>query len=192
MANSDTNSILNTRNGYSTKYEFGGGIGPMTDNGEVCIIVRLETPKANVQVTNGFDGLVAARATAQISKNVKPLYEIGTVKYYMVDGRPSGGGTIQHSVGVGTKNVITNLRDFADVCTPTKLIMGALDNCACKYTTNGAGGGTMEFGKETTFTFVGGFLTGISASITSEQWIMTDELTFAFIDVEAPVNKDNA
>lgn len=192
MAISDTNSILNTRNGNSTKYEFGGGIGPMTDNGEVCIIVRLETPKANVQVTNGFDGLVAAQANASVSKRVSPIYEIGTVKYYMIDGRPSGQGSISHAVGVGTKNVITNLRDFADVCVPTKLIMGALDNCACKYTTDGGGGGTMEFGKETTFTFVGGFLTGISATITSEQWIMNDQLTFAFIDVEAPVNKDQA
>ncbi len=165
--------------------EFGGGV-----NGD-CVIIQINHDKSTL------DGLLAQQVQAQVSKQPRQVYEIGTIKHYLIEARPSGSGTISHLIGPNSKTLFDKLTNFANVCSKTDLTMGVGSDCAC--TDNSGGGGTGGLfssmasavsnwlsgggGGGGTVTFKDGILNSIQLSATANDFVITSNIGFMFFDV---------
>ena len=153
-------------------YEFGNGV-----KGD-CVHVFLESVEGREtgmkMLKNYLDGLVAQNVTGSIQKQPRQFYEIGTEKYYSVESRPSGSGSIDHIIGPNTQDVWLSLERFADVCYETNLYMGRKTDCKlCKD--NAATTGCVSFR--------GGILNSFQVTATANDWVLTSRLGFSFYDL---------
>lgn len=123
---------------------------------------------------NLADGLLAQTVQASITKAVRPIYEIGTYNYYLVDGRPSGSGTIASLFGP-KRMVLSSLAKFASVCTPSYLVIMSKGGCTPE---------SKEGNKPTYTCFGGGILTGITMALNATDFTVTNQLSFLFMSAD--------
>ena len=122
-----------------------------------------------------LEGLIAQNVTAQIQKQPRQYYEIGSTKYYVVESRPSGSGSIDHIVGPNTVNVWGAIKALADVCNETDLKVWKKSGCSCP---NASFVGSI--------TFVDGLLNTFQVTATANEWVLTSRLGFTFYDLVQP------
>ena len=143
-----------------------------------CIHVSVIATKRGSHVlasSISLDGLIAQNVTAQIQKQPRQYYEIGTTKYYVVESRPSGSGSIDHIVGPNTVNVWSAIKALADVCNETDLRVWKNAGCSCpKKDFSGS------------ITFKDGLLNTFQVTATANEWVLTSRLGFTFYDLVQP------
>ncbi|MBQ9692696.1 MAG: hypothetical protein IJV70_06030 [Clostridia bacterium] len=165
-----------------TGFEWGGSVTGS------CVAIEIiqhdRTGTGSETGENLLDGLVAQQVQAQIQKSTRQLYEVGTTKYFLIEGRPQGTGTIQHVLGPNTKNIWTHIKDFANVCKATDLKVGST-GCTCKDTETAV----------STVMFVGGLLNSMQVSANAQDFVLMSNLGFMFFDLqdaEAPLQPEGA
>lgn len=174
MANKDRGKgILNTGN-----YYLGGtlpanavsiGIWPEGKNGVV--------PSNFREASDKLKGLAAQQVQAQVQKGVRPVYEIGTTAYYLVDGRPQGQGQIAYMFGPSGE-VVAKLKDFSDLCAPCTLRVSHSGNDKCEENDPGHNGNECV-------DFKSGTLTSFSLQATAQDFMVTGNIGFIFMDVQS-------
>lgn len=126
----------------------------------------------NINLANG---LVAQQVQTQVSKQVRPVYEIGSNNYYLIDGRLSGNGTIQHLFGP-SNTTLDKIKAFSNVCNPAVVAIDSSDGCTTTTPESTNSGSRMLY--------KGGTLTGLSSSLNSSDFTVMNALTFIFMDVQ--------
>lgn len=185
-----------------TTFEYSGGVDSS------CVVFSLETETyrsgtattvggtfegetANIAAgkTTGLEGLVAQQVAGSIQKSTKQLYEIGSTRYYLVEGRPQGTGQIQHIIGPNSIDFWDELRGFADVCRPTTLKVLRNPYCTCYKGQRRAvkkGASLSETNREykETMAFTGGFMNSLQVSGTAQDYVIMSNLGFMFFDLQ--------
>lgn len=161
--------LLNTSN-----YKLGGTlpaeavkIGLYTENADGTI--------KGGDTTNYLEGIAAQQVQAQVQKGVRPVYEIGSVNYYLIDGRPQGQGQIAYLFGPSGK-VVSHVKKFADLCSPCTLVVRHDGTKACGKTTAGS--------KDDSIHFKSGTLTSFSIQATAQDFMVTGNIGFIFMDIK--------
>lgn len=129
---------------------------------------------------NKLRGIAAQQIQATVSKGVKPVYEIGTYDYYIIDGRPQGQGQISYLFGPSGL-IIDRIKTFADICAPCTLRVhhDGINECY-----QGQSGHT---GSKQTMEFKSGTLTSLSIQATSQDFMVVGSIGFIFMDVQGEV-----
>lgn len=186
-----------------TTFEYSGGVDSS------CVVFSLETETFGSGVMTstggdfkgaikditagertGLEGLVAQQVAGSIQKSTKQLYEIGSTRYYLVEGRPQGTGQVQHIIGPNSVDFWSQLQGFADVCRPTTLKVLRNPSCACykglrqavRRGTNSPEQGTNY---KQTMAFTGGFMNSLQVSGTAQDYVIMSNLGFMFFDLQA-------
>lgn len=184
MANNTDNKkgLLNTAN-----YHLGGtlpadaisiGLYKEDANGNTTYSEKQENSDNS---PNKLRGIAAQQVQATVSKGVKPVYEIGTYEYYLIDGRPQGQGQISYLFGPSGQ-IINRIKDFADVCSPCTLRVHHNGINVCPRGTSG------HKGSKQTMEFKSGTLTSLSIQATSQDFMVVGSIGFIFMDVQGEVN----
>lgn len=135
-----------------------------------CIKFFLVQNKNN---QNLFEGLVAQQLQFGVNRQPRIIYEIGSTNYYAIDTRPQGSGTLANIFGPSTKS-LDAIRSLGDICNPTEFKI-QLNKCNCDAGNNTA---------PKTLLFKGGFLSGLSISVTAQEPTAQGTWQFIFQDVE--------
>lgn len=163
------NSLFNTKDSYTFK----AGINSS------CLELKIWQGNGSGSGSAvKFEGLIAQSVTAGVKRAPQMLYEIGSNNYYIVDSKPSGSGQIKNILGPAT-STLSALKKLGDICQPTN-IQFKLKNCACFP--NGSKGGGGSSGD--TYTFVGGFLTGVTLAASSDSFAVAGQWDFVFQDLQ--------
>ena len=166
-------SILNTAN-----YTLGGTLPASA----VTIGIWEEVPGKGIypdRDPNRLAGLAAQQIQAEVRKDVRPVYEIGSTNYYVVDGRPQGTGRISYLFGPSGE-VVSQLESFANQCHTCALMVEHNGAAVCK-----ADGTITSKGYEGMI-FSGGTLTSFSIQATAENFMVVGDIGFIFMDVRRP------
>ena len=133
-----------------------------------------EDGKAVADGGNRLDGVAAQQVQATVQKGVRPVYEIGSPNYYLVDGRPQGTGQIAYIFGPSGA-IVSRIKDFADICSPCTLEVLCDGEKACKKGEAGA--------KKEGVHFKSGTLTSFAIQATSQDFMVTGNIGFIFMDI---------
>lgn len=175
-------SILNTSN-----YKLGGTLPAEAVGIALYPEIKQASGRvvANTSAGNLLEGLAGQQVQAQVQKGVRPVYEIGSTYYYLIDGRPQGQGQIAYLFGPSGV-VVAGIKKFANLC----------HTCALKVWHSGAShcgpdspaGGTKPSKKAEgeAMIFSGGTLTSFSITATAENFMVTGDIGFIFMDVREP------
>lgn len=140
----------------------------------------------------GLEGLVAQQVAGSIQKSTKQLYEIGSTRYYLVEGRPQGTGQVQHIIGPNSIDFWSELQGFADVCRPTTLKVLRNPSCACykgaRAAVRRSHSAKDKLTYKHTMAFTGGFMNSLQVSGTAQDYVIMSNLGFMFFDLQV----DNA
>lgn len=164
--------------GYQSVFN---GVDTYNHNGSVvssCVSFGLYNAKTKTK--NYFKGLCAQGLQAQAGQQPQLIYELGSNNYYEIASKPSGSGTLQNVFGP-TKEVLSGLKDLANLCYETKLQVKVLD-CAGKCKSGTISPSTAA--KQQSFVFAGGFLTSVSLSANSQSFLLNGSWTFTFQDLQ--------
>ena len=164
------NSIFNAKESYTFK----SGINSS------CL--ELKIWQGNPGSSNGasavqFDGLIAQSVTAGVKREPQMLYEIRSNNYYIIDSKPQGSGQIKNVLGPATAT-LSALKKMGDICQPTN-IQFKLKNCTCS-----PNGSTRSSGGGDTYTFVGGFLSGVTLAASADSFAVAGQWDFLFQDLQ--------
>lgn len=186
-----------------TTFTYSGGVDSS------CVVFSLETEESPMEdatstggalqgviadiskgVSTHLEGLVAQQVAGSIQKSTKQLYEIGSTRYYLVEGRPQGTGQVQHIIGPNSVDFWDQLRGFADVCRPTTLKVLRNPHCACYLgvRTGVRAGYNQSTGQQQykqTMAFTGGFMNSLQVSGTAQDYVIMSNLGFMFFDLQA-------
>ena len=143
-------------------FDYGGAIN------DSCIQFELK----NEGISKGFEGLVAQSVQVNIGRQTQTLYELGSTKYYIVNGKPSGNGSLTNVIGPNTVT-ITSLKALGDVCKPSTITISK-QKCECKESSNG----------DEKYEFTGGVLTGVGVSLQATTFYGQGTWSFSFQDFQ--------
>lgn len=132
--------------------------------------------KNGANSANLMDGLAAQQVQAQVQKAVRPVYEIGSTKYYIIDGRPQGSGQIAYLFGPSGE-IVNKIKQFSDVCKPCSL------DVRCNGEDECVNGSTKNKGHKEGVRFKSGTLTSFSVQATAQDFMVTGSVGFIFMDI---------
>ncbi|MBQ2619746.1 MAG: hypothetical protein IJF84_00235 [Thermoguttaceae bacterium] len=164
------NSFFNTKDTYTFKSGVNGN----------CL--ELKIWQGNGTGTDGssvkFDGLIAQSVTAGVRRQPQIIYEVGSNNYYVIDSKPAGTGQIRNILGPAT-STLSALKKLGDICQPTN-IQFKMKNCTCTPD----GSKSSNSGSKESYTFVGGFLTGVTLAAQSDSFAVAGQWDFLFQDLQ--------
>lgn len=150
-------------------YTFGSALN------DSCVQFELTQKDANGQQVGepvGFEGLVAQSVQVNIGRQTQTLYELGSTKYYIVNGKPSGNGSLTNVIGPN-KTSIKTLSELGNVCKPSTIKISKQD-CECPK-----GEASTE-----SYEFTGGVLTGVGVSLQATTFYGQGTWSFSFQDFQ--------
>lgn len=124
----------------------------------------------NVKMGPGF---LAQSVSANIAKQDRTVYEVGSNYYYRIMGRPSGSGSVSHLVGPNSKPAWASLASWSG-CEPCSLKVFVAASPQCP--------GGSAVGSQGDVYFNGGFLNSVQISATAGEVMVTSSLGFTFMD----------
>lgn len=146
-------------------YTFGSALN------DSCVKFYLEQEQGG-KLPKGFEGLVAQSVQVNIGRQTQTLYELGSTKYYIVNGKPSGNGSLTNVIGPNTVSM-TALSDLGNVCHPS-IITIEKQACECPK-----GDASTE-----SYSFTGGVLTGVGVSLQATTFYGQGTWSFSFQDFQ--------
>jgi hypothetical protein len=120
----------------------------------------------------GKAGVLVQQVQFTVNRTVNMLYEIGSNNIYYVGNRRQGQCQMSRVVG-GNSSMATLVKDYGDMCNPKEL----------KLEATGKGGGKCAQAKRT-YRMTSATLTSIGASVTAQEIVLTENLSFIFADLE--------
>lgn len=136
---------------------------------------------------NLFKGLCAQSLQAQCGQQPQIIYELGTENYYTIAAKPSGSGQLSNVFGPSTET-LKGLKDLANICEETKLVVKFLDCGECRdQNTSGTNRKAPSKDVKQTMIFAGGFLTGVTLSAQSNSFLLNGTWSFTFQDFQVDV-----
>lgn len=116
-------------------------------------------------------GMLVQNMQFNFQQQVQLLFEIGSENAYYVGGRAQGSAGISRIVGPG-KVLLAFFQNYGDICTPKDIDFTAEGGCG-----NAAGG--------INYKMKAAVLTSVGAQVDAQSIVITEQLQFTFIDLEA-------
>lgn len=116
-------------------------------------------------------GMLVQNMQFNFSQQVSMLFELGSQNVYFVGGRAQGTASVNRIVGPG-KAILTLFQGYGNICEPKDIDFTAEGGCG------GAQGGIRYKLKKAVLTSVG-------ASVDAQQIVISEQLQFMFVDLDA-------
>ncbi|NBT75257.1 hypothetical protein EBZ80_20390 [bacterium] len=120
----------------------------------------------------GKDAVLVQQVQFTLNRTVNMLYEVGSNNVYYVGNRRQGQCQMSRVVG-GNSQMVQLVKDYGDMCNPKELTLDATGN----------GGGKCAQAKRK-YILKNATLTSIGASVTAQDIVLTENLSFIFADLD--------
>lgn len=139
-------------------------------------VIKAEDVKLKI---NGVDavGAIVQQAEWSVERTVNMMYEIGTQNVYYVGDRRRGTARFSRVVG-GSKDFKTIVSTYGDLCKANTNTLGLVAGAT------GSGGGICNSNGSVTYKLLGVTLNSLGASVTANDIIVTESMSFMFVDME--------
>ena len=135
-------------------------------------VIRAEDVKLKLNNKDAV-GAIVQQAEWSLERTVNMLYEVGTQNVYYVGDRRKGQARFSRVVG-GSKDFKTMVTDYGDLCNADTNVLGLnVGSSTC-----GGGGAAINY------LLLGVTLTSLGASVTANDIIVTESMSFMFVDME--------
>jgi hypothetical protein len=134
-------------------------------------VIKAEDVKLKINNRDAV-GAIVQQAEWSLERTVNMLYEIGTQNVYYVGDRRRGQARFSRVVG-GSKDFKSMVSTYGDLCQADTNTLGLnVGSTSC-----GGGGSTVNY------TLLGVTLQSIGASVTANDIIVTESMSFMFVDM---------
>lgn len=128
----------------------------------------------------GSEGALVQEAQWRCARQVSMLYEIGSPAVYYVGNRRSGSASFRRVVG-GRDTFAAMAQTFGQICTPQNLVIDARQT-GCASVATGENVGNL-IGGGVKYTLVDTTLNELGGSVTAEGVVISENMSFVFIDM---------
>lgn len=142
------------------------------NNQKVNGVIRAEDVKLKINSADAL-GAIVQQAEWSLERTVNMLYEIGSQNVYYVGDRRKGTARFSRVVGgsASFKTIVSVYGKLCDAAKNTMQLTAGASSC-------GVGGSSI------TYTLLGVTLNSIGASVTANDIIVTESMSFMFVDME--------
>lgn len=139
-------------------------------------VIKAEDVKLKI---NGADaiGAIVQQAQWSIERTVNMLYEVGTQNVYYVGDRRRGTAQFNRVVG-GARDFKAIVSAYGDLCNANTNTLGLVAGA------QGAAVGACNAAGSVTYNLLGVTLQNLGASVTANDIIVTESMSFMFVDME--------